>query len=56
MNTTRKNDDKKLNLAGLNLNDVEVFLQQGTRGTAEFAASSGSSATNSGINSCTERL
>jgi hypothetical protein len=46
------NDNLKLDLTGLDIEEVEVFMQEGSRGTSEFAASTGSSGS-SGINSCT---
>jgi hypothetical protein len=47
-----KKDNLELDLTGLDIEEVEVFMQEGSRGTAEFAASTGSSG-NSGTNSCT---
>ena len=46
-----KKDNLELDLTGLDIEEVEVFMQEGSRGTAEFAASTGSSG-NSGTNSC----
>lgn len=45
-------DNLELDLTGLEIEEVEIFMQEGSRGTAEFAASTGSSG-NSGTNSCT---
>lgn len=47
-----KKDNLELDLTGLEIEEVEVFMQEGSRGTAEFAASTGNSG-NSGTNSCT---
>jgi hypothetical protein len=47
-----KKDNLELDLTGLEIEEVEVFMQEGSRGTPEFAASSGNTG-NSGTNSCT---
>lgn len=53
MNTDSK--DLELDLSGLDINEVEVFMQEGSRGTAEFAASTGNTGS-SGTNSCSPKL
>jgi len=50
-----KNDNLELDLTGLNIEEVEVFMQEGSRGTAEFAASSGNTG-NTGMNSCGQNI
>jgi hypothetical protein len=52
---TMKKDSLELDLTGLEIEEVEIFMQEGSRGTAEFAASSGNTG-NSGTNSCTPQL
>jgi hypothetical protein len=42
-----------LDLSGLELQDVEVFVQEGGRGMPEFAASTGNTCVNAGSSSCT---
>jgi hypothetical protein len=49
-----KNDNLELDLTGLNIEEVEVFMQEGSRGTAEFAASTGNTG-NTGTNSCVKQ-
>ena len=44
-----RNDDLsslKLDLSGLELEDIEVFLQEGSRGMPDFAASTGTNVVN----------
>jgi hypothetical protein len=44
-------NDLQIQLEGLELQDIEVFLQEGSRGIPDFAASSGT-CSNSCNNSC----
>ena len=52
-----RNDDLsslKLDLSGLELEDIEVFLQEGSRGMPDFAASTGMGCFENGrVCSCT---
>ena len=50
-----RNDDLsslKLDLSGLELEDIEVFLQEGSRGMPDFAASTGTNCNAAGACSC----
>lgn len=53
-----KNDNLELDLTGLDIEEIEVFLQEGSRGTGEFAASSGNCGNtgNSGTHSCSPNV
>ena len=42
----------KIDLSGLELEDIEVFLQEGSRGLPDFAASSGTNCCVAGACSC----
>ena len=46
------NEELKINLSDLELEDVEVFLQEGSRGMPDFAASTGTFCCASGACSC----
>ncbi|HEX8432165.1 MAG TPA: hypothetical protein VF625_12835 [Longimicrobium sp.] len=42
-----------LDLDGLDLEEIEVFVQEGSRGMPEFSASCGGTCVESGSSSCT---
>jgi hypothetical protein len=50
--TTEDLSSLKLDLSGLELEDIEVFLQEGSRGMPDFAASTGKNCCGSGACSC----
>jgi hypothetical protein len=50
------NEELKINLSGLELEDIEVFLQEGSRGMPDFAASSGTNCCVANACSCRQEV
>ena len=46
------NEELKIDLSDLELEDIEIFLQEGSRGMPDFAASTGTNCTAAGACSC----
>ena len=46
------NNELRIDLGDLELEDIEVFLQEGSRGMPDFAASTGTNCTAAGACSC----
>jgi hypothetical protein len=46
------NEELKIDLSDLELEDIEIFLQEGSRGMPDFAASTGTNCSVSGACSC----
>ena len=47
------NEELKIDLSDLELEDIEVFLQEGSRAMPDFAASTGTNCSAQGACSCT---